>query len=249
MKCTSGSSARCYGEVLLTSLEAFLLVGACNRVLESGRVGRVTGDGNVYVLLPHDGYALWNRVCAIAVNLCSRAIGISDALCLGYGVGIWIILGLNEGEAVDSGDDLCSVLAEAVQDNTKRLHTNLVCVVCDTDRTLSGCEGLVAGEEAEALCLLGKEHLAQVTMAETYLTVVCYGTRDAEGLKSLTDCCSSVSCVSAVLLDCDCSTYDVSPASILEANGLNALNHVVNIEASVFCNLTSFFDISDTVLI
>ena len=30
---------------------------------------------------------------------------------------------------------------------------------------------------------------------------------------------------------------------------LNALYHVVNIEASVFCNLTSFFDISDTVLI
>ena len=43
-------AAGCYGEVFLAFLYAFLLICTCYRMLETGRVGGVTGDGNVYAL-------------------------------------------------------------------------------------------------------------------------------------------------------------------------------------------------------
>ena len=51
----------------------------------------------------------------------------------------------------------------------------------------------MACEECEALCVLFKKHLAEVTVTKTNLSLVSYRARDTESLKSLTDSSSSVS--------------------------------------------------------
>ena len=118
MQSTSGTAAGSYGEVLLACFQSLLLVSTSYGMLESGRVGRVTGDGYVYVLLPHDSYAFGNAVSAVAVNLSTKSLGVSDSLYFGNGVGVRIIRGLNKGKSVDTGNDLCSILTKTVQDNT-----------------------------------------------------------------------------------------------------------------------------------
>ena len=52
MQGTARAAAGCNGEVFLTLLNAFLLVGTCYRMLESGWVGGVAGDGYVNTFLP-----------------------------------------------------------------------------------------------------------------------------------------------------------------------------------------------------
>ena len=111
---TLNFAAGSYGEVLLACLHALLLVGACYRMLESGGVGGVSGDGNVYALFPHDGNALTNVVGAVAVYLCSRAVGVSLAEYFLQLAGVVVILGLHIGEAVDSCDDLSGIFSKAV---------------------------------------------------------------------------------------------------------------------------------------
>ena len=71
-------------------------------MLESGRIGGVSGDGNVYVFLPHDGNAFGNGICAVAVHLSTKSLGIRLALDFLNGVGVGVILGFNESKAVDS---------------------------------------------------------------------------------------------------------------------------------------------------
>ena len=51
-------------------LQAFCIPGS---VADTRKVGRVTGDGNIYVLFPHDCNTFRNGVCTIAVNLCAKA--------------------------------------------------------------------------------------------------------------------------------------------------------------------------------
>ena len=70
MQGTACAAAGCNGEVFLTLLNAFLLVGTGYRMLESGWVGGVAGDGYVNTFLPQDGNALWYIVSSVAVNLC-----------------------------------------------------------------------------------------------------------------------------------------------------------------------------------
>ncbi len=249
VKGTTGTAAGCYGEVLLAGLSALLLVGACNRMLETGRVRGVTGDGNVYVLLPHDCYAFRNGVSAVAVNLSAKTVGVGVAADFLNRVGVRIVLGLYMRETVDTADDLSGILAETVEDNAERLLTNLVCLLGDTDSTLSSSEGLVTCEECEAVRLLLEEHLAEVTMAETNLAGVGNGARDTESLKTLADCSSSVSSLAAVLLDCDGSAYGVSPASVLKADRLNLLNLIVNVQAGVLGDLLRLFDGGDAIAV
>ena len=106
----------------------------------------------------------------------------------------------------------------------------------------------MAGEECEALGVLFQEHLAKVSMSETNLAAVSYGSRDTEGLKSLTDSGSSLSGRAAVLLDCDCCAYGVSPFCVLKADRLNALDLMVYIKTCGLCYLCSFFNRVDPVL-
>ena len=75
---------------------------------------------------------------------------------------------------LDTCDDLSSVLSKTVQDNAQRFLTNLVCLGSDTDSALSGCKGLMACQEAEALGVLFQKHLSKVSMSQTYLTPVSY---------------------------------------------------------------------------
>ena len=52
MEGTACAAAGGYGEVFLSFLHALLLIGAGHRMLETGRVGGVSGDGNVNALFP-----------------------------------------------------------------------------------------------------------------------------------------------------------------------------------------------------
>ncbi len=164
-------------------------------------------------------------------------------------VGVRIVLGLHMGETVDTGNDLGSVLAETVEDNAERLLANLVRLLGDTDRALSSRERLVTCKECEAVRLLLEEHLAEVTVSKTDLTGVGNGARDTESLKALTDRCSSVGSLAAVLLDRDRSAYGVSPASVLKADRLNLLNLIVNVQAGVLRDLLRLFDGGDAIAV
>ncbi len=114
MKGTASAAAGSYGEVLLPCFISFLLICTGYRMLETGRIGGVSSDRNVYVLFPHDGYAFRNAVCAVAVYLSAKTLRVRDALDFLYGIGIRIILSLHKGEAVDPGNNLSCVLAQAV---------------------------------------------------------------------------------------------------------------------------------------
>ena len=54
MEGTTRAAAGGDGEVLLALLDAFLLIGTGNGMLEAGGVGGVAGDGNVDALGVHD---------------------------------------------------------------------------------------------------------------------------------------------------------------------------------------------------
>ena len=247
MQGTARAAAGCNREVLLASLKALLLVGACYRMLESGRVGGVAGDGDIHVLLPHDRNTLRYGVCAIAVDRSAYAVGVALAEDFLDGIGVRIILCLNIGETVDTGNDLRCVFSKSVQDDAQRLLTNLVCIGRNSDCTLSSREGLMTCKEAEALRLLVEQSCAQSSMSKANLTGVCDRTRDAECLKAFADCLSSVGCLAAALLDCDCSAGNVCPACVLEADRLNALDQVVDIQSGILCDLLCFLEGRDAV--
>ena len=117
MQGTTRAAAGGHGEVLLALLDALLLVGAGNGMLETGGVGGVAGDGNVHALVVHDGNALADIVGTEAANgspLAVRVLVLLDDLQL---AGVVVELGLHIGKAVDPGDDLSGVLAQAVQND------------------------------------------------------------------------------------------------------------------------------------
>ena len=91
----------------------------------------------------------------------------------------------------------------------------------------------MTGKEAEALGFLGKEHLAEVAVAETNLTVVGNGAGNAEGLESLTDCSCCIGSLYATLFECDCAADSVCPDSVFKTDGLSASYNFVNINS--FC--------------
>src|SRR5699024_904312 len=100
------------GEVLLALLNALFLVSAGNGMLETGRVGGVTGDGDIHALVVHDCNAFADVVSAVATDIGALAFGVADLTHDVELAGGIVKLGLHIGEAVDSGDDLCSVFAQ-----------------------------------------------------------------------------------------------------------------------------------------
>ena len=86
-------------------------------------------------------------------------------------------------------------------------------------------------------------------MTQTNLTLISYGTRNAECLKTLADSSSSVSSSGAVLLDCDSAAYSVSPLSVLEADGLDLLNFMIDIETLSLADVSTFLDGIDAVVL
>ena len=248
MQGTARAAAGCNGEVLLAQLDAFLLVGACNRMLETSRVGGVASDGNVNALVMHDSNALAHVVCAEAANLGALAVRVSDFLDDVQLAGVVIKLGLYVGKAVDAGDDLCSVLAQAVQDNAQRLLACLVRGASQTDSAFSSSEGLVASQECEALGLLAQQHSCQIAVTQTYLAVISNRARDAECLQADADCLSSLRCGLYALLDCDCSAYGVSPASVLKCDRLYGTNGCSRINALFLADFSTFLYAGNAVL-
>ena len=63
----------------------------------------------------------------------------------------------------------------------------LLALLRDADGALGGGEGLVAGQEREALGIIAEQHGAQVAMAQTHLAVLGHRAVDAEGLQAHTD--------------------------------------------------------------
>ena len=63
--------------LLYTSLlDARLLVGACDRVLEAGRVRGIAGDGDIDTLVMHDGNALADIVSTVAADIGALTLGV-----------------------------------------------------------------------------------------------------------------------------------------------------------------------------
>ena len=86
-------------------------------------------------------------------------------------------------------------------------------------------------------------------MAQTYLTAVSNGTRDAECLKADTDGSCCVGCSAAVFLDGDGCAYGVSPFCVLKADRLNAFDQLVNVNAGSLGDFLALFDGRDTLLL
>ena len=110
------------------------------KVLEAGRVRRVTGDRNVHVLVPEDSYAFANVVGTVAVHLRTQASGVGDALHHSHLAGVVVELSAAVGETVDAADDLGGVLAEAVQNHAQGFLAHLVGHLSNLDGTLSSSE-------------------------------------------------------------------------------------------------------------
>ena len=142
-------------------------------MLETCRVRRVTCDGNVNALFPHDRNTLADIVRSVAVYFGTKAVRVSCSGNFFEFSCIVVIICLNISKSIDSGNDLCSVLSKTVQNNAERFLTNLVRLLSDTDRALCSRKRLVACKECEAVCLLLEEHLSEVTMSKTYFTLVC----------------------------------------------------------------------------
>ena len=245
---TASAATRSDGEVLLASLDALLLVGASDGVLEARGVGGVTGDRDVDVLVPHDGNALADVVGAVAVNGSAGTIGVGDGLDDLEFARVVVELGLHIGEAVDAGDDLSSVLAQTVEDDAQRLLTSLVGVQSQADGALSGSEGLVAGQEGEALGVVGEQHSAQVAVAQTDLAVLGDGAGNGEGLDALADDGSSLRSGLGATLDSESAAEGVGPLSVLEGDGLGVVDDLTRVEALVGADLQSFLEGGDAVV-
>ena len=114
VKGTSCTAAGCYGEVFLAFLYAFLLICTCYRMLETGRVGGVTGDGNVYALFPHDRYTLGNVICTITVYFRTKSLGVRFSPQFFHFACVIIHLCLYICKAVDTGNDLSRIFAKTV---------------------------------------------------------------------------------------------------------------------------------------
>ena len=105
----------------------------------------------------------------------------------------------------------------------------------------------MTSQESEALCIFAEQTGSQVTVADTYLTVVSYRTCDTECLQTDTDCLSSVSSICATLLDSDGSTYYVCPASVFETDRLSFLTHCIRIDTLGVADSLCVFDTVDTI--
>lgn len=138
--------------------------------------------------------------------------------------------------------------AEAVEDNSQGLCPDLVCVEGYFDSALSGSEALVTCEEAEALCLLGEEHLAEVAVTEADLAVFGDGAGDAERLETDADCGSGVGSLDSAALYSDSAADCVCPDSVFKADGLGTSDDLVAVDALCKSDLFALLDGGNAVL-
>ena len=106
----------------------------------------------------------------------------------------------------------------------------------------------MTGEECEALGVVGQEHGAQVTVAQTDLTVLGDGARNGEGLDALTDDGGSLRSALGALLDGQRAAKGVGPLGVLECDGLGVVHDLAGVHALVEADLLGFLEGGDAVL-
>ena len=200
-------------------------------MLEADGVGGVAGDGALNVLLLHDGNAFHNVVCTVALDGCALALREGDLLDDGQGLSGDVVLSLNIGEAVDTGNDVSCILAQAVQDDTQGGLADLVCSAGDADSTLSSCKGLVACQESEAGGVLAQQTSAQIAVTQTDLTLLSDRAGDGEGFQTFADGSSALGSIGQAALDGDGGAQGVCPDSVIKADGLHAAHDLVAVDA------------------
>ena len=218
-------------------------------MLETCRVGRVTCDRNVNIFFPHDSYTFANVVSAVAVNFCTRTFRVCFTEYFFQFSCIVIIFCFNKCKSVDTSDDLSSIFSKTVQDNTQRFLTYFVCFLSDTNSTFSCCERLMTCQECETFCIFFQKHLTQVTMSQTYFTLICYRSWNTESLQTFADSCCCFRSFCTAFFDCDCCTCDVCPASVLKTDWLDAFDLIVYVQTSIFCDFLCFFQRSDSIAV
>ena len=142
-----------------------------------------------------------------------------------------IVLGLHIGEPVNAADNHGSVLAQAVQDDTQWLGAHLVGVQGNLDGALRGGEGLMAGQESEALRLLVQQHGAEIAVADADLALVRHGAGNAESLQTDTDPLCGFGSSLRVFFHGNGGAELIGPLHVLKAYGLRALDDRICINA------------------
>ncbi len=80
-------------------------------MLESGRIGGVSGDGDIAVFMFHDGDTFSGIISAEAADVGTVAIGESDLVLDDELISDTVKFGSDISETVDSGDDIARILA------------------------------------------------------------------------------------------------------------------------------------------
>src|SRR5699024_141471 len=101
----------------------------------------------------------------------------------------------------------------------------------NADSAFSSSKGLVASQECKALGLVTEQHSAQVTVAQTHVSLLGNGAGHAEGLQADTDGLSSLGSGLNALLDSNSAAQGISPACVLKCDGLYALYDLIRIKA------------------
>ena len=241
------AAARRNREILFAVIPAPFFISACNRVLETGGVSAVAGDGNVHAFVTHNGNAFVDVVCAVATHFCAFAVAVSGGFYDFESIGVLVVLGLNVGEPVDTADDVSRVFAEAVKNYLQRLFTNFICRARDADSAFCRRKTFVTGEECKAFCFVAQEHCGEIAVSETDFAVFGNRTGNAEGLQTYTDCLGGVGGFFAVFLYSDSATDGVSPYRVIESDWLNAFYERFAIYAFIEADFLRFFEGRDAI--
>ena len=247
---TAGTAAGGNGEEFPAGGKTFFLVGAHDRVLETGRVGGVAGDGDIHVFLPHDGNAFADVIGAVAADC--ETVGVAAVFLFGNDfefAGVVIEFGFHAGEAVDTGDDLGGVFAETVQDHAQFVLTDFVGGFRQTDSAFRSREGFVTGSESEAFGVFGEQHGSQVAVSDTDFAVIRDGTGDAEALETFAERLGDFAGDRLTAFDGNGGADEISPAGVLKADGLNVFDTLIDVQTFGFGDFFGFLDGGDAVVV
>ena len=97
-------------------------------------------------------------------------------------------------------------------------------------------------EEAETICVVRKEHRAEVSVTETDFSVLGNRAGNTERLKSHADFSGGVGGFLCAALYSDSRAYGVRPDGVFKADGLSASHYIVAIDAVSKTDFLAFFN-------
>ena len=200
-------------------------------MLEAGGVGGVAGDGALHALQLHNGHAFQHIVCAVALHSSALAFREGHFLYNLHFAGLKVKLGLHIGKAIDTADDIGSILAQAVQNHAQGFGAHLVGSAGNADSAFCGGKAFVACQEAEALGILVQQHCAQIAMAQAHLALLGHRAGNGKGLQALANGSGAVRSALEAALYRNSGTQRISPNGIVKADGLHAANDLVAVDA------------------